>query len=141
MQKESPGGMDFTKAMLAHAEWLTLLREALYGDGVLKAPMAANPGECRLGKFMKAQEPRFVSLPEYRAVLEAHSRFHCRAAYCLELMNAGRRREALAEIDGEGEMRRLSRLLVTALQRLKKAASEAERRSADRDGKQEGDNR
>ena len=34
--------MDLSSLLRAHAEWVTLLREALYGDGALTARIAAD---------------------------------------------------------------------------------------------------
>ena len=120
--------MDLSSLLRAHAEWVARLREALYCDGALDDSMAADDEACQLGQWLKDMEPRYADLPEYRAAKEVHVGFHRRAAHCLELINVGRRNDALAETQDEGELRRLSRLLVKALQQLNRAVSGGEER-------------
>jgi hypothetical protein len=120
--------MDLSFLLRAHAEWVARLREALYGDGALNDLMAADHEACQLGQWLKDMEPRYEDLPEYRAAKEIHKGFHRCAAHCLELINVGRRNDALAETEDEGELRHLSRRLVKELQQLNRAVSGGEER-------------
>jgi hypothetical protein len=115
--------MELFSLLHAHAEWVSRLREALYGDGVLNEVMAADDEACQLGQWLKDMEPRYAHLPEYWAAKAVHAGFHHRAAHCMDLIDAGRRIDALVETQDGGELRRLSRLLVKALQRLDQAAA------------------
>jgi hypothetical protein len=107
----------------AHAEWVARLREALYGDGVLNQVMPADDEACQVGRWLKDAGRTYAAMPEYEAAKDVHTMFHRRAALCVELMDAGRRNEALAETQERGELRCLSRLLVKALQEFSQAVS------------------
>jgi hypothetical protein len=104
-----------TTLLRAHGEWVVRLREALYGEEGLTSRMAANEEACPLGQWLKERESRFGEFREYQAAREVHRQFHRRASYCLQLLHAGRRSEAIAETHDGGELRRLSTLVVKAL--------------------------
>ncbi len=115
--------MDLSSLLRLHAEWVSHLRELLYGDGALNHPMASDHEACPLGQWLKQQKPQYGEMGAYRAVIDAHARFHHRAAYCLTLIDTGRRSDALAETQDTGELRRLSRLLVKTLRQLSDSVS------------------
>lgn len=119
--------MDFWSPIRAHAEWIALLREALYDRGTLTVREAADHEGCELGRWLRDNERELGHLDEFRAAKAEHARFHRRAAHCLRLAESGNRTEAIAETEQGGELRRLSRQLVAAFQRLKRKA----RRDAD----------
>ncbi len=127
--------MKIFNLMRAHGEWVVHLREALYGDGAPSLLMAADDEACQLGQWLRDLEGEFRDLPEYESVKATHAHFHRRAAYCMDLIDAGRRRDALAETEDEGELRRLSRMLVQAIQQLRRvmpAGAEAEPNGQDK---------
>jgi hypothetical protein len=98
------------------------LRETLYGHGPLTAGMAIADTQCELGQWLQRREEAYGHLSAFQELKQIHSRFHRRAAYCLQLAAAGRRGEAIAETDERGELRRLSRLLVSSFHTLQLAA-------------------
>lgn len=115
--------MNLSSLLRLHAEWVSHLREALYGDGALNQPTAADHEACPLGQWLKQQQAQYGAMREYRAVTDAHARFHHRAAYCLTLIDTGRRNDALAETQDAGELRRLSRLLIRTLRHFSETVS------------------
>jgi hypothetical protein len=121
MTHEKDPAVHLTTLLRAHGDWVTRLREALYGDEGLTSRMAANDEACALGQWLKEREPRFGGLREYGSAQEAHRQFHRRAAYCMQLIHAGRRSEAIADTRNGGELRRLSTLLVKALNQFNRA--------------------
>ena len=118
--------MELWSPIRAHAEWIVLLRESLYGHGHLTPAMASDEERCALGQWLKDRQPIYGHLPEYQMVEQAHREFHRRASDCLHLANTGRRAQALAEAGENSELRRLSRQLVKTLQRLKHRVAEIE---------------
>ena len=108
----------------AHAEWIAEFREALYGKSTLTLRSAGDDQHCDVGRWLAHQESVLCQLPEFRTARDIHSRFHRHAAYCLNLANTGRRTEALAQTSDAGELRQLSRHLVSAFQELKRAAGQ-----------------
>ena len=123
----------------AHAEWIALLRESLYGQGPLTPAMASDEEQCELGQWLKERKPFYGHLAEYQVVEQVHHEFHRHATHCLQLANSGRRAEAIAEAGENSELRRLSRQLVKMLQRLKhevahKEAADSAWRTEDRPG-------
>lgn len=122
--------MELWSPIRAHAEWIVLLRESLYGHGPL-TPLMASDGEfCELGQWLGEREPLYGHLAEYRMAEQVHQAFHRRATYCLQLATTGRRAEAVAETVENGELRRLSRQLVKTLQSLKRRVAEIEARGS-----------
>lgn len=118
--------MELWSSIRAHAEWIVLLRESLYGHGPLTPPMAFDDALCDLGQWLGEREPLYGHLAEYRMAEEVHQAFHRRATYCLHLATTGRRAEAIADTGEKGELRRLSRELVKKLQSLKRRVAEIE---------------
>ncbi|MCU0838648.1 MAG: CZB domain-containing protein [Rhodospirillales bacterium] len=113
--------MTLLSLLRAHGEWVTQLRESLYGDGEMTEASAGDDQSCALGQWLGGLAVRYREMPEFRSCAEIHARFHRRAAYCLWLIETGRRTEALAETHDSGELRRLSRALVQSLQLLNRA--------------------
>jgi hypothetical protein len=118
--------MELWSPIRAHAEWIVLLRESLYGHGPLTPPMASDDDLCELGQWLGERAPLYGHLAEYRMAEQVHQAFHRRSTYCLQLATAGRRAEAIAETGENGELRRLSRQLVKTLQSLKRRVAEIE---------------
>jgi S-methylmethionine-dependent homocysteine/selenocysteine methylase len=116
--------MELWSPIRAHAEWIVLLRESLYGHGPLTPAMASDEELCELGQWLTDREPFHGHLVEYQVVKQVHHEFHRRAAYCLQLANTGRRADAIAEAGENSELRRLSRQLVKTLQRLKRRVAD-----------------
>jgi len=113
--------MEVWTPLRAHAEWITLFRESLYVRAALPPPMIADEHACEVGRWLCWHKTTLGYLREYRSVKEAHQRFHHQAAYCFRLAALGYRLEALAQAETDGELRRLSRLLVTSFQDLNRA--------------------
>ncbi len=110
--------MDVGRPLRAHAAWLAHLRETLYGHGPLTAGMAIADTECELGQWLQLREAAYGHLRAFKELKQIHTRFHRRAAYCLQLVADGRRGEAIAEAEEHGELRRLSRLLASTFHTL-----------------------
>ena len=125
--------MELWSPIRAHAEWIALLRESLYGHGPLTPAMASDEKLCELGQRLTDREPFYRHLIEYQMVEQIHHEFHRRAVYCLQLANTGRREQALAEAGENGELRRLSRQLVKMLQRLKRRVADIEAKDSIQD--------
>jgi Chemoreceptor zinc-binding domain len=118
--------MELWSPIRAHAEWIALLRESLYGQGPLTPALASDEERCELGQWLKERKPFYGHLAEYQMVEQVHHEFHRHATYCLQLANSGRRADAIAEAGENGELRRLSRRLVKTLQRLKHEVADIE---------------
>ena len=118
--------MELWSPIRAHAEWIVLLRESLYGHGPLTPAMASDEERCALGQWLKDRQPVYGHLPEYQLAEQVHHEFHRRASCCLYLAKSGRRAQALAEAGENSELRRLSRQLVKTLQRLKRRVADIE---------------
>lgn len=114
--------MDVGRPLRAHAAWVAHLRETLYGHGPLTAGMAIADTQCELGQWLQRREEAYGHLGAFKELTQIHTDFHRHAAYCLQLAAAGRRREAIAETEERGELRRLSRLLVSTFHTLQRAA-------------------
>ncbi len=126
MRRGAMSAMELWSPLRAHAEWIALLRESLYGDGPLTLPLAADARLCELGRWLAVREPLYGHLAEYQVAKEVHQAFHRSAAHCLALANSGRRAEAITEAGEYGELRRKSRQLVGTLQSLKRRIIEIE---------------
>lgn len=98
-----------------------MFRETLYGRAVLTSRLVADDTACEVGRWLLRHENSLGHLREYRVAKDVHVRFHGRAVLCLRLASSGHRLDALAEVDPDGELRRLSRLLILAFQDLKRA--------------------
>ncbi len=112
--------MEIWTPVRAHAEWIALFRETLYGRAALSPRMVVDDEACEVGRWLNRHQDALGHLREYRIACDVHRKFHRRAAYCLRLATSGHRAEALAETEGGGELRHLSRRLVKSFQALKR---------------------
>jgi hypothetical protein len=117
---EKPGDMQFWTPIEAHAQWLSRLREFIYGAGEMSVSEAASDEACELGRWLREEAKPFKDLPEYRAVHDAHVAFHRRASLVVALAASGMRAEAAAELNARGSLRQASTDLIDAFQQFKR---------------------
>jgi hypothetical protein len=109
--------MQFWTPLKAHADWISRLREQVYGsDAPLSVSEVADFHDCALGRWLADEGSRYRDVPEYAAAQSAHADFHRRAALVVALSASGLRAEAIAELEDGGGLRRSSRALVRAVQ-------------------------
>jgi hypothetical protein len=111
--------MELWTPIRAHAEWIAMFRESLYGRAAWPPSLLEDDTACEVGRWLSRYESSLGHLNEYRHTRDIHAQFHRRAGHCLRLAESGRRLEALADTEPHGELRRLSRLLVASFRQLK----------------------
>lgn len=112
--------MDIWTPVRAHAEWIALFRETLYGRNALQTHLIGRADACDVGRWLEQERPTLGHLREFRIAEDIHERFHARAGYCLRLAQSGHKAEAFADTEMGGQLRRLSQRLVIAFQDLKR---------------------
>jgi len=118
--------MDFLSPIAQHAEWLTRLREHIYGSVDLNVATAIRHDACDLGRWLRNEAAPYHDTPEYDAANHAHIHFHRRAAYVVALVSAGQRSDASRELENDGPLRRASQELVQSLRKLQAKMLEAQ---------------
>jgi hypothetical protein len=110
--------MQYWSPFRAHAEWMAMLREFIYGNGDMEPEHVARDDQCEIGAWLYGDGKRYRHLQEYENAREVHAQLHCHAAHVVILVRVGRRTEAAANIAQGGELRKLSSTLVKAFTRL-----------------------
>lgn len=116
--------MEIESPIAQHAEWLTRLREHIYGSVDLNVATAIRHDACELGRWLRNEAARHRGSPEYEAAYNAHIHFHRRAAYVVALVAAGQRSDASRELENDGHLRRASQELVQSLRKLQARMSD-----------------
>jgi len=110
------------RAASAHARWLVRLRSAILAGGSEFQPDdVRDDRSCDFGRWLYgAFPPRPRGAASFEEIRTVHARFHQRAAEILALALAGRKREAAAAMDSQGDFMQLSGTLLLRLKELKK---------------------
>ncbi len=115
-------------AVMAHAKWKSSLGALIDQGTSLDRGRAVSDEACDLGKWMKAEGAKMAGFEEFKGLGREHRRFHASVAGVIDLVGAGKREEAKAELR-DGEFYRASRDTVNAIVRLKAALERGEGRS------------
>lgn len=84
-------GLHFSQAIEAHHAWKQRVLDTLSGDGceLLDAAEARRSDRCILGQWINGQaRQQYHHLPEYAAVVRAHTKFHLAASAALVASHA-----------------------------------------------------
>jgi hypothetical protein len=109
-------------AASAHARWLVRLRTAILSGTSEFQPSDVRPDDaCDFGKWLYGSFPaQLKGTRSFEEIRAAHTRFHQRAAEILGLAVSGKKQEAAAAMDAQGEFMQLSGSLMLKLKALKK---------------------
>lgn len=88
--KTEEGGIDLSKAKIAHLAWRSKLRRFLDGTGQLAISEATSHHDCALGKWYYGEESEdFRALPSMKAVEEPHKLMHEKIREIIEGRESG----------------------------------------------------
>ena len=116
--------MDFDDAITAHSAWKQKL--ALYirrRDGSIDPATVGRDDRCAMGQWIHGEGQQHVQLPEFRALQEAHSRFHRCAAEVVRRVDAGQVVSVERDLDEDSEFGHCSTDCVAAIVAMKRRAS------------------
>lgn len=104
--------MDFKGAIDAHVQWKLKLRAYSNApDKSLDPTSVGLDNKCALGQWIHGEGKKFAALPEYIALKDEHAKFHKCAAEIIKKADAGKKDEALADIN-TGDYAKVSNLVV-----------------------------
>lgn len=116
--------MDFDHAIKAHSDWKRKL--SLYirqPDKSIKADEVAQDNKCDLGKWILQSASQFSNNQDYKALKEAHTRFHKAAAEVVRKADAGQAVSEEIQLGGASEFSKASTAVVSAIMAMKKKAA------------------
>lgn len=122
---EQAGAIDFCTALSVHAQVMAGLREHVYGARGAELGDIGEAELCPLGHWLAGIAAPLRRLPEYEAVRLAHALFHVRAALVVAMVRSGRLRDAAAQVETGGSLRRRSIALVRAIGALRRKIAPA----------------
>lgn len=122
---EQAGAIDFCTALSVHAQVMAGLREHVYGARGAELGDIGAAELCPLGHWLAGMAAPLRRLPEYEAVRLAHALFHVRAALVVAMVRSGRLRDAAAQVETGGSLRRRSIALVRAIGALRRKIAPA----------------
>jgi aerotaxis receptor len=106
-------------AIRAHMDWKTKLRNAAHHGETLDADKVSRDDCCPLGQWLHGDgRSRWGSSPRFAELVERHAGFHREAATVARVINAGRRDEALAMLDGGTPFAKATQATVMAIRAL-----------------------
>ena len=118
--------MDFDTAIIAHAQWKARLGRVLDGTETVDVATVRRDDVCPLGQWIHSAESRGgLSSAVHDHLRGAHATFHEVASRVAELAQSGRRDEARASLQLQGEFTRTSTWVVQILDRLRAGEPDA----------------
>ena len=108
--------MDLMQAITAHTRWKrTLAAYVARPDRTLNASQVGATDQCTLGRWIAGDGSRYRGMPEYRALLISHARFHQAAAGIVRRADSGEVVEQEIALDSTGEYAAASAAVLKAL--------------------------
>jgi aerotaxis receptor len=111
---------DFSQAIAAHAKWKITLRSAAHSGDQLDAAKIKRDDGCPLGQWLHgAGSGQWGHRPAFSDLLAGHKRFHLAAGQVAEVVNAGRKQEAVAMLGANTPFAEATTAVLAAIQTLK----------------------
>ncbi len=121
--------MDLMQAITAHIRMKrTLSSYVVQPDRSLNAFQVGAADQCTLGKWIIGDGSQYCSVPEYKALLASHARFHRAAAEIVRRADSGEVVEQEIALDSTGEYAGASAAVLKALMLLFGKISSAQER-------------
>jgi methyl-accepting chemotaxis protein len=118
--------MNLDTAISAHAAWKTKFRTAITAKEPMDAATIEKDNCCELGKWLHGSgHGAYSSKPDFTSLIQKHKAFHVEAGKVASLINAKKYEEAEKAIAGATPFGAASNETTIAINRLKKAISEA----------------
>jgi len=118
--------MNLDEAVQAHAAWKIKLTAYLRKcDGSLNPAEVGSDNRCALGQWLLGEGKQFSSMPEYRALIDEHARFHRSAGAIVEKANKGQDIAAESSLGAGSDYGVASKSVVKAIMDLKKKVATA----------------
>ncbi len=117
--------MDLDEAVKAHAAWKMKLQTYLrHPDKSIDAADVGRDDSCPLGKWLHGDGKGQISgLPEYKALVSEHARFHRAVGDAIALADSGRDVQEEHVLGWDSEFAAASRNVVTAIVQIKKKSN------------------
>lgn len=94
-------GFSLEKAVSAHVEWRTRLRDAAMQAERIDVQAVSRDDGCPLGGWLHGEgRHQCGQLPSFTALVNEHAGFHRQVGAVARLVNAGQREQAMAAMDG-----------------------------------------
>ncbi len=93
--------MNFSAAILAHANWKLRLSAQCEGKTTEKIDVAAlgKDDGCELGKWLHGSGQQYASDAKFHDLIQAHAAFHRSAAIIARIVAQGKGADALAQVN------------------------------------------
>ncbi len=117
--------MNLDEAIKAHAAWKMKLSVYLrHPDHSIDPAEVGRDDRCPLGQWLHGEgERQLSSLPEYKALVTEHARFHRAVGHAVEQANAGKSLGEEHVLGSDSEFAAASRNIVVAVVQLKQKAA------------------
>ena len=103
-------------AISAHGQWKKRLQDAIStGQSEFKPDAVKRDNACQFGQWLYSLPPDATKGEDFSKVQALHAEFHRTAGAILELALAGKKGEALKQLDVSGQYGAISGKLVLAL--------------------------
>ena len=108
-------------AIEAHTKWITRLRVAIdNGTSEFQPAVVKTDNACEFGKWLYADFPAALKgSPLFNEIRDLHATFHANAGRILEQALAGKKAEAMKDLDSDSAFRKSSLRLIGLLKTLK----------------------